>query len=188
MNPTARASAAPGYEIGAPPSAGGPHLDGRADVGSRRHHRCDQSGSLAGDSAAVESWGRFLRLSRKPGNGCSRHARSSSSSTFRRSADDRSPYPRRPPPRQSDRHRGAGTIRRGPHRRRDLRRGAGRRLRAGSRRHPMPSSTRSRSSTGSRPAHATDRVLATVLFTDIVDSTHVRSSWATRGGGSCSKA
>ena len=41
--------------------------------------------------------------------------------------------------------------------------------------------------TGSRPTHATDRVLARVMFTDIVDSTPRAARWVTPGGVSCSR-
>ena len=66
MNPTARASATPGYEIGAPPEV----QEGLVSMVEQTWGRGDIiaaiNPSLAGDSAALEAWGRFLRLSASP--------------------------------------------------------------------------------------------------------------------------
>src|SRR5215207_10262842 len=66
MNATARISAAPGYEIGAPPEV----QEGLVSMVEQTWGRGDIiaaiNPSLAGDSAAIEAWGRFLRLSASP--------------------------------------------------------------------------------------------------------------------------
>ena len=90
MNATARASAAPGYEIGAPPEV----QEGLVSMVEQTWGRGDMMAainpSLAGDAAAVESWGRFFaspqaRQRLRPSCACS------SSSTFGGPADDQGP-------------------------------------------------------------------------------------------------
>ena len=66
LNATARVSAAPGYEIGAPPEV----QEGLVSMVEQTWGRGDIiaaiNPSLAGDPGAVEAWGRFFRLSASP--------------------------------------------------------------------------------------------------------------------------
>src|SRR5215207_7571469 len=110
-------------------SAGRPRLDGRADVGSWRHHRCDQPEPRR-RFRCNRGLGTLPSPLRKPGNGCGRHAHAFRARRSRRPSIDQGAHARRPPPGQPNRHRRAGTVFPGAHRGRELRRRAGRRLRA----------------------------------------------------------
>ena len=127
--------------------------------------------SLAGDAVALEAWGRYLRLSASPATAAARHAHALRARRSGCPAGDQGADARRPSPRQPDRHGRPGALLADhiegakfvavP--------GADYGLAVGD--IDVLIDEVEEFLTGSRPAHATDRVLATVLFTDIVDST-----------------
>jgi class 3 adenylate cyclase len=66
LNATARISAAPGYEIGAPPDVQERLVSAAEQTWGSGDVIAALNPSVAGDSAALEAWGRFLRLSASP--------------------------------------------------------------------------------------------------------------------------
>ena len=171
LNATARVSAAPGYEIGAPPEV----QEGLVSMVEQTWGRGDIiaaiNPSLAGDSAAVEAWGRFLRLSASPAT-----AAAVMRMLFELDVRDVLPLISVPTLVVHRRDNPIVTIDQGRYVAEHIK---------GARFVAVPGADYGLGIgdidvlideveeflTGSRPAHATDRVLATVLFTDIVDST-----------------
>ena len=66
VNATARVSAAPGYEIGAPPDVRDRLVSMAEQTWGRDDLIAAINPTLLGDSAALEAWGRFFRLSASP--------------------------------------------------------------------------------------------------------------------------
>ena len=171
LNATARASAAPGYEIGAPP-----------EVRERLFSMVEQtwgSGdiiaainpSLANDPGAVEAWGRFFRLSASPAT-----AAAVMRMLFELDVREVLPTIRVPTLVVHRQDNPIITVDQGryvadhiPGAKFVAVPGADYGLAVGD--IDVVIDEVEEFLTGSRPAHATDRVLATVLFTDIVDST-----------------
>ena len=171
MNPTARVSAAPGYEIGAPPEV----QEGLVSMVEQTWGRGDIiaaiNPSLAGDAAALEAWGRFLRLSASPAT-----AAAVMRMLFELDVRDVLPSIRVPTLVVHRRDNPIVTVDQGRYVAEHI---------EGAKFVVVPGADYGLGVgdidvlideveeflTGSRPAHATDRVLATVLFTDIVDST-----------------
>ena len=136
--------------------------------------------TVAVDEQAVGAWGRFLRLAASPAVAAAvirmifETRRQGGPSDHPRADAGRLPAGR--PLRRLQRASG-----RGPDPASGVRRGAGRRLRPRDRRR-RPRHRRDRGVRhGSRPAHGVDRVLATVLFTDIVESTRRAAELGDRG-------
>jgi class 3 adenylate cyclase len=172
VNATARISAAPGYEIGAPPEM----RERLISMAEQSWGRSDEiinaiNPSLAGDSAAAEAWGRFFRLAASP-------ATAAAVMRMLFDLDVRDVLPTIGVPtlvvhRQDNpivtvdqgryvaEHIGGAKFVAVP--------GADYGLAVGD--IDVVLDEVEEFLTGSRRAHATDRVLATVLFTDIVDST-----------------
>jgi class 3 adenylate cyclase/pimeloyl-ACP methyl ester carboxylesterase len=171
VSATARISAAPGYEIGAPPDVQERLISMAEQAWGRRDLIAAINPSLAGDSAAAEAWGRYFRLSASPATaatvmrmlfeldvrnvlGAIRvptlivHRQDNPIVTV-----DQGRY-------LADHIEGAKFV---------AVPGADYGLAVGD--IDVVIDEVEEFLTGSRPAHATDRVLATVLFTDIVDST-----------------
>ena len=173
VNATARASAVPGYEIGAPP-----------DVQERLISIVEQtwgSGdlmvainpSLADDPGAAEAWGRFLRLSVSPAT-----AAAVIRMLFRLDVRDVLPTIRVPTLVVHRLDNPIVTIDQGRYVAEQIEGasfvavpGADYGLAVGD--VDVVIDEVEEFLTGSRPAHATNRVLATVLLTDIVDSTRL---------------
>jgi class 3 adenylate cyclase len=171
LNATARISAAPGYEIGAPPEvrerlvAMAEQTWGRGDVIAAINP------SLAGDAVALEAWGRFLRLSASPAT-----AAAVMRMLFELDVRDVLPAIRVPTLVVHRQDNPIVTVDQGRYVADQI---------EGTKFVAVPGADYGLAVgdvdvlideveeflTGSRPAHATDRVLATVLFTDIVDST-----------------
>ena len=171
LNATARVSAAPEYEIGAPPEVQErlvsmvEHTWGRDDLIAVINP------SLAGDSAAVEAWGRFLRLSASPAT-----AAAVIRMLFELDVRDVLPLIRVPTLVVHRRDNPIVTVDQGRYVAEHIEGasfvevpGADYGLAVGD--IDVLIDEVEEFLTGSRPAHATNRVLATVLFTDIVDST-----------------
>ena len=171
LNPTARISAAPGYEIGAPPEVQERLVSLVDQTWGRGDLIAALNPTLAGDSAAMEAWGRFFRLSASP-------ATAAAVIRMLVELDVRDVLPSINVPtlivhRQdnpivtvdqgryvAERIDGAKFV---------VVPGADYGLAVGD--VDAVIDEVEEFLTGSRPAHPTDRVLATVLFTDIVDST-----------------
>ncbi|MDF2736143.1 MAG: hydrolase, partial [Chloroflexota bacterium] len=171
MNATARVSAAPGYEIGAPPEV----QEGLVSMVEQTWGRGDIiaaiNPSLAGDAAAIEAWGRFLRLSASPAT-----AAAVMRMLFELDVRDVLPSIRVPTLVVHRRDNPIVTVDQGRYVAEHIEGatfvavpGADYGLGVGD--IDVLIDEVEEFLTGSRPAHATDRVLATVLFTDIVDST-----------------
>jgi class 3 adenylate cyclase/pimeloyl-ACP methyl ester carboxylesterase len=171
LNATARISAAPGYEIGAPPEVQErivsmtEHTWGRGDLIAAT------SPSVAGDSVALEAWGRFFRLSASPAT-----AAAVMRMLFELDVRDILPTINVPTLVVHRRDIPIVTVDQGRYLADKI---------DGAKFVEVPGADYGLALgdidavidevedflTGSRPAHDTDRVLATVLFTDIVDST-----------------
>ena len=170
LNPTARLGGAGIRDRRTAGSAGRARLDGRADVG-RGDLMAAINPSLAGDSAALEAWGRFLRLSASPAT-----AAAVMRMLFELDVRDVLPSIRVPTLVVHRRDNPIVTVDQGRYVAEHI---------EGAKFVVVPGADYGLGVgdidvlideveeflTGSRPAHATDRVLATVLFTDIVDST-----------------
>ena len=172
VNATARISAAPGYEIGVPP-------DVRASLVSMVEQTWGRGGdlmaalnpTLAGDPTAMEAWGRYFRLSASPAT-----AAAVMRMLFQLDVRDVLPMIRVPTLVVHRRDNPIVTIEQGRYVADHI---------EGAKFVAVPGADYGLAVgdsdvfideveeflTGSRPAHATDRVLATVLFTDIVGST-----------------
>ena len=171
MNATARISAAPGYEIGAPPEVQEGLLSMVEQTWGRGDIIAAINPSLAGDTAAIEAWGRFLRLSASPAT-----AAAVMRMLFELDVRDVLPSIRVPTLVVHRRDNPIVTVDQGRYVAEHI---------EGAKFVAVPGADFGLGVgdidvlideveeflTGSRPAHATDRVLATVLFTDIVDST-----------------
>ena len=171
VNATARISAAPGYEIGAPRDVQERIVSMAEETWGRGDLIAATNPSLAGDALAVEAWGRYFRLSASPAT-----AAAVMRMLFELDVRDVLPTINVPtlvvhrqdnPIVTADQGRylaehieGASFV---------AVPGADYGLAVGD--VDVVIDEVEEFLTGSRPAHATDRVLATVLFTDIVDST-----------------
>ena len=171
LNATARISAAPSYEIGAPPEV----REGMVSMTEQTWGRGDLiaaiNPSLAGDSAALDAWGRFLRLSASPAT-----AAAVMRMLFELDVRDVLPAISVPTLVVHREDNPIVTVEQGRYVADHI---------EGARFVAVPGADYGLALgdvdvlideveeflTGSRPAHPTDRVLATVLFTDIVDST-----------------
>jgi class 3 adenylate cyclase len=171
VNATARVAAAPGYEIGAPPDVQERIISLVEQTWGRGDLIAALSPSLADDPAALEAWGRFLRLSVSP-------ATATAVIRMLFQLDVRGVLPTIKVPTLvvhrkdnpvvtveqgryvADRIEGARFV---------VVPGADYGLAVGD--VDVVVDEVEEFLTGSRRAHATDRVLATVLFTDIVGST-----------------
>jgi class 3 adenylate cyclase/pimeloyl-ACP methyl ester carboxylesterase len=171
-NASARISAAPGYEIGAPPLL----QERLISMAEQTWGRGDDiiaaiNPSLAGDSAAAEAWGRFFRLSASPAT-----AAAVMRMLFELDVRDVLPAIRVPTLVVHRQDNPIVTVDQGRYLADHI---------EGAKFVAVPGADYGLAVgdidvvideveeflTGSRPTHATDRVLATVLFTDIVDST-----------------
>jgi class 3 adenylate cyclase/pimeloyl-ACP methyl ester carboxylesterase len=170
-NGTARISAAPGYEIGAPPELQERFTSMAEESWGRGDIAAAINPSIAGDSAALAAWGRFFRLSASPATAAAvmrmlfeidvRDVLSTISAptlVVHRQDNpiitvDQGRY-------LADHIEGARFV---------AVPGADYGLAVGD--IDVVIDEVEEFLTGSRPAHPTDRVLATVLFTDIVEST-----------------
>ena len=171
LNATARVSAAPGYEIGAPPEVRERIVTMVEQTWGRGDLIAATNPSLAGDAAALEAWGRFFRLSVSPAT-----AAAVMRMLFELDVRDVLPMIRVPTLVVHRRDNPIVTIDQGRYVAEHI---------EGAKFVVVPGDDYGLAVgdidvmideveeflTGSRPAHATDRVLATVLFTDIVDST-----------------
>jgi class 3 adenylate cyclase/pimeloyl-ACP methyl ester carboxylesterase len=171
VNATARTSAAPGYEIGAPPEVRERIVSMAEQTWGRGDLIAAINPSLAGDSAAVEAWGRHLRLSASPAT-----AAAVMRMLFELDVRDVLPTISVPTLVVHRQDNPIVTVDQGRYLAEHI---------EGARFVAVPGADYGLAVgdidvvideveqflTGSRPAHATDRVLATVLFTDIVDST-----------------
>jgi class 3 adenylate cyclase/pimeloyl-ACP methyl ester carboxylesterase len=170
-NATARISAAPGYEIGAPPELQERFTSmaeaswGRGDIAAAINP------SIVGDSAALAAWGRFFRLSASPAT-----AAAVMRMLFEIDVRDVLSTIRAPTLVVHRQDNPIITVDQGRYLADHI---------EGARFVAVPGADYGLAVgdidvvideveeflTGSRPAHPTDRVLATVLFTDIVEST-----------------
>jgi class 3 adenylate cyclase/pimeloyl-ACP methyl ester carboxylesterase len=171
LNATARASAAPGYEIGASPEVQEGLVSMVEETWGRGDIIAAINPSLAGDSAAVEAWGRFFRLSASPAT-----AAAVIRMLFELDVREVLPAIRVPTLVVHRQDNPIVTVDQGRYVADQI---------PGAKFVAVPGADYGLAIgdidvvideveeflTGSRPAHATDRVLATVLFTDIVDST-----------------
>jgi class 3 adenylate cyclase len=171
LNATARISAAPGYEIGAPPEVQERIISMAEQTWGSGDLIAATNPSLAGDSAAVEAWGRFFRLSASPAT-----AAAVMRMLFELDVRDVLPTIKVPTLVVHRQDNPIVTVDQGRYLADQI---------EGARFVVVPGADYGLAVgdvdavideveeflTGSRPAHATDRVLATVLFTDIVDST-----------------
>jgi class 3 adenylate cyclase len=171
VSATARISAAPGYEIGAPPDVQERLISMAEQAWGRRDLIAAINPSLAGDSAAAEAWGRYFRLSASPAT-----AAAVMRMLFELDVRDVLPTIRVPTLVVHRQDNPIVTIEQGRYVADQI---------EGAKFVAVPGADYGLAVgdidvvideveeflTGSRPAHATDRVLATVLFTDIVDST-----------------
>ena len=171
LNATARISAAPGYEVGAPPEVRERLISMVEQTWGRGDVIAAISPSLAGDAVALEAWGRFLRLSASPAT-----AAAVMRMLFELDVRDVLPAIRVPTLVVHRRDNPIVTIDQGRYVADQI---------EGTKFVAVPGADYGLAVgdvdvlideveeflTGSRPAHATNRVLATVLFTDIVDST-----------------
>ena len=171
VNATARISAAPGYEVGAPPDVQERIVSMAEQTWGRGDLIAAINPSLAGDSAAVEEWGRYFRLSASPAT-----AAAVMRMLFELDVRDVLPAISVPTLVVHRQDTPIVTVDQGRYLAEHI---------EGARFVAVPGADYGLAVgdidvvideveeflTGSRPAHATDRVLATVLFTDIVDST-----------------
>ncbi len=172
LNATARVSAAPGYEIGAPPEVREQIISMTQQTWGRGDLIAAVNPSLAGDSAAMEAWGRFFRLSASPAT-----AAAVMRMLFELDVRDVLPMIRVPTLVVHRRDNPIVTVDQGRYVADHIENatfvvvpGADYGLAVGDIDSMIDEVEEFL--TGSRPPpHATDRVLATVLFTDIVDST-----------------
>jgi class 3 adenylate cyclase len=171
VSATARISAAPGYEIGAPPDVQERLISMAEQTWGRRDLIAAINPSLAGDSAAAEAWGRYFRLSASPAT-----AAAVMRMLFELDVRDVLPTIRVPTLVVHRQDNPIVTIEQGRYVADQIEGasfvavpGADYGLAVGD--IDVVIDEVEEFLTGSRPAHATDRVLATVLFTDIVDST-----------------
>jgi class 3 adenylate cyclase len=172
VNATARISQAPGYEIGAPPTV----QERLISMTEQSWGRGDDiinaiNPSLASDSAAAEAWARYFRLSASPAT-----AAAVMRMLFDLDVRDVLPAIRVPTLVVHRQDNPIVTIEQGRYVADQIEGasfvavpGADYGLAVGD--IDVVIDEVEEFLTGSRPAHATDRVLATVLFTDIVDST-----------------
>jgi class 3 adenylate cyclase/pimeloyl-ACP methyl ester carboxylesterase len=171
VNATARASAAPGYEIGAPPDVQERLISIVEQTWGRGDLMVAINPSLADDPGAAEAWGRFLRLSVSPAT-----AAAVIRMLFRLDVRDVLPTIRVPTLVVHRLDNPIVTIDQGRYVAEQIEGasfvavpGADYGLAVGD--VDVVIDEVEEFLTGFRPAHATDRVLATVLLTDIVDST-----------------
>jgi class 3 adenylate cyclase/pimeloyl-ACP methyl ester carboxylesterase len=171
LNATARISAAPGYEVGAPPEVQERIVSMAEQTWGRGDLIAAINPSLAGDSVALEAWGRFFRLSASPAT-----AAAVMRMLFELDVRDVLPLIRVPTLVVHRRDNPIVTVDQGRYVAEHI---------EGATFVAVPGADYGLALgdidavidevedflTGSRRAHATDRVLATVLFTDIVDST-----------------
>jgi class 3 adenylate cyclase len=171
LNATARISAAPGYEVGAPPEVRERLVSMAEQTWGRGDVIAAINPSLAGDAVAMEAWGRFLRLSASPAT-----AAAVMRMLFELDVRDVLPAIRVPTLVVHRQDNPIVTVDQGRYVADQI---------EGTKFVAVPGADYGLAVgdvdvlideveeflTGSRPAHATDRVLATVLFTDIVDST-----------------
>jgi class 3 adenylate cyclase/pimeloyl-ACP methyl ester carboxylesterase len=171
VSATARISAAPGYEIGAPPDVQERLISMAEQTWGRRDLIAAINPSLAGDSAAAEAWGRYFRLSASPAT-----AATVMRMLFELDVRDVLGAIRVPTLIVHRQDNPIVTVDQGRYLADHI---------EGAKFVAVPGADYGLAVgdidvvideveeflTGSRPAHATDRVLATVLFTDIVDST-----------------
>jgi len=171
-NATARVSAAPGYEIGAPPALQERFISMAEESWGRGGGVAAAiNPSIAGDSAALEAWGRFFRLSASPAT-----AAAVMRMLFEIDVRDVLSTIRAPTLVVHRQDNPIITVDQGRYLADHI---------EGARFVAVPGADYGLAVgdidvvideveeflTGSRPAHPTDRVLATVLFTDIVEST-----------------
>jgi class 3 adenylate cyclase/pimeloyl-ACP methyl ester carboxylesterase len=171
VNATARISAAPGYEVGAPPDVQERLVSMAEQTWGRDDLIAGINPTLAGDSAALEAWGRYFRLSASPAT-----AAAVMRMLFELDVRDVLPTIRVPTLVVHRQDNPIVTIEQGRYVADQIEGasfvavpGADYGLAVGD--IDVVIDEVEEFLTGSRPAHATDRVLATVLFTDIVDST-----------------
>jgi class 3 adenylate cyclase/pimeloyl-ACP methyl ester carboxylesterase len=171
VNATARVSAAPGYEIGAPPDVQARLISIVEETWGRGDLMAAINPSLADDAAAAEAWGRFFRLSVSPAT-----AAAVIRVLFDLDVRDVLPTISVPTLVVHRRDNPIITIEQGQYVADQI---------EGARFVAVPGADYGLAIgdidvvideveeflTGSRPQHPTDRVLSTVLFTDIVDST-----------------
>jgi class 3 adenylate cyclase len=170
-NGTARISAAPGYEIGAPPELQERFTSMAEESWGRGDIAAAINPSIAGDSAALAAWGRFFRLSASPAT-----AAAVMRMLFEIDVRDVLSTIRAPTLVVHRQDNPIITVDQGRYLADHI---------EGARFVAVPGADYGLAVgdidvvideveeflTGSRPAHPTDRVLATVLFTDIVEST-----------------
>jgi class 3 adenylate cyclase/pimeloyl-ACP methyl ester carboxylesterase len=170
-NGTARISAAPGYEIGAPTELQERFTSMTEESWGRGDIAAAINPSIAGDSAALEAWGRFFRLSASPAT-----AAAVMRMLFEIDVRDVLSTIRAPTLVVHRQDNPIITVDQGRYLADHI---------EGARFVAVPGADYGLAVgdidvvideveeflTGSRPAHPTDRVLATVLFTDIVEST-----------------
>ncbi len=171
LNATARISAAPGYDVGAPPEVRERLVSMVEQTWGRGDIIAAINPSLAGDAVALEAWGRFLRLSASPAT-----AAVVMRMLFELDVRDVLPAIRVPTLVVHRQDNPIVTVDQGRYVADQI---------EGTKFVAVPGADYGLAVgdvdvlideveeflTGSRPAHATNRVLATVLFTDIVDST-----------------
>jgi class 3 adenylate cyclase/pimeloyl-ACP methyl ester carboxylesterase len=171
LNATARISAAPGYEVGAPPEVRDRVVSMAEETWGRGDLMAATNPTLAGDPAALEAWGRFFRLSVSPAT-----AAAVMRMLFELDVRDVLPAIRVPTLVVHRQDNPIVTVDQGRYVADQI---------EGAKFVAVPGADYGLAVgdidvlideveeflTGSRPAHATDRVLATVLFTDIVGST-----------------
>jgi class 3 adenylate cyclase len=170
-NGTARISAAPGYEIGAPPALQERFISMAEESWGRGDMAAAINPSIAGDSAALEAWGRFFRLSASPAT-----AAAVMRMLFEIDVRDVLSTIRAPTLVVHRQDNPIITVDQGRYLADHIQDarfvgvpGADYGLAVGDT--DVVIDEVEEFLTGSRPAHPTDRVLATVLFTDIVEST-----------------
>jgi class 3 adenylate cyclase len=171
LNATARISAAPGYEVGAPPEVRERIVSMAEQTWGRGDLIAAVNPTLAGDPVALEAWGRFLRLSASPAT-----AAAVMRMLFELDVRDVLPAIRVPTLVVHRQDNPIVTVDQGRYVADQIEGakfvavpGADYGLAVGD--NDVLIDEVEEFLTGSRPAHATDRVLATVLFTDIVGST-----------------
>jgi class 3 adenylate cyclase/pimeloyl-ACP methyl ester carboxylesterase len=171
VNATARISAAEGYEIGAPPDVQERIIAMAEQTWGRGDLIAVINPSLVGNAAAVEAWGRFFRLSASPAT-----AAAVMRMLFELDVRDVLPTISVPTLVVHRQDNPIVTVDQGRYVAEHIEGasfvavpGADYGLAVGD--IDVVIDEVEEFLTGSRPAHPTDRVLATVLFTDIVDST-----------------
>ena len=171
LNATARVSAAPGYEVGAPPEVRERLVSMVEQTWGSGDVIAAINPSLAEDAVALEAWGRFLRLSASPAT-----AAVVMRMLFELDVRDVLPAIKVPTLVVHRQDNPIVTVDQGRYVADQI---------EGAKFVAVPGADYGLAVgdidvlideveeflTGSRPAHATNRVLATVLFTDIVDST-----------------